>query len=418
MYIKVLLIEENSYNIDNIKSTTTHIGINANFEILQIKDDINIMEVLSNFNPHILLIFNMDKFVRFKFLRIQEQEKCLIVSKNTPESEIGDKILDKYISLLKKSNNKTFSVITPLYKSPVDKLERLYKSLTEQTYNNWEWIVFDDSPQNHINSYHFINQLSKKDNRVSLYKRNKNSGIIGEVKNMAFSLGSGDFLVEVDHDDQLINTCLENLLVGYNYSDDIGFVYGHTCEQYENSNEIIDYGNNWAFNYGTYIETIYKNKDYKVAIAPNVNSKTIRGIVGIPNHVRSWRKDFYHQIGGHSKILHVADDYELFIRTFLHTKIARIDAFTYIQYFEKNSINNTQFNRNGEIQRLVHKINSFYNNDIHHRFLELNVDDFSWKENGFDLAIPNPKIETYSNIIIPIELLKNKLVKTITVKIN
>ena len=41
---------------------------------------------------------------------------------------------------------------------------------------------------------------------------------------MAFSLGSGDFLVEVDHDDQLINTCLENLLVGYNYNRDKKFI--------------------------------------------------------------------------------------------------------------------------------------------------------------------------------------------------
>ena len=195
-----------------------------------------------------------------------------------------------------------FSIITTIYKTPIYKLERLYNSLLNQTYNYWEWIVYDDSPTRYKESYDHISKLAEEDDRISLYSDDKNCGIIGEVKRKAFFLGECDVLVEVDHDDELVDTCLENLLVAYNYSDDIGFVYGHCCEIYEDSEDIIDYGENWGFGYGRYSTVNYKEKNYKVAIAPNINSKTIRYISGIPNHVRSWRRDIYHEIGGHKSV--------------------------------------------------------------------------------------------------------------------
>lgn len=317
--------------------------------------------------------------------------------------------------------NFLFSIITPIYKTPDFKLQRLYNSLVEQTYSNWEWIVLDDSPIEHLDSYNFISNLSKTDSRIKLYSNDKNYGIIGEVKRKAFYLATGDILVEVDHDDELIDTCLENLSIAYSYSDDIGFVYGHACEIYEDSEnyeDIIDYGDNWAFGYGRYEITKYKDKYYKVAIVGNINPKTIRHISGIPNHVRSWRKEVYHKIGGHNKILDVADDYELFIRTFLKTKIAKIDAFTYIQYFERNNTQNTQFKKNPDIQRFVHQTSKFYNNKINKRFIELGIDDYVFVDNiTFNTEIENPEIESFANIVIPIDKLKNVLTLNIEQKI-
>ena len=321
--------------------------------------------------------------------------------------------------------NFLFSVITPIYKTSSQKLQRLYNSLIEQTYSNWEWIVFDDSPEDYKESYNFIENLSKNDGRIKLYSDNKNYGIIGYVKNIAFYYGEGDILVEVDHDDELINTCLENLLIGYNYSEEIGFVYGHACEIYEDEKDILDYGNYFAFGYGKYQTAIYKNKKYKVNVSPNVNPKTIRHIVGIPNHVRSWKRNVYHKIEGHNKNLHVADDYELFIRTFLNTKIAKVDAFTYIQYFERNNTN-TQFVRNAEIQKLVAINAEKYNKDIHSRLVEFGINDYVWRNNNpptgpnscYNFNIENPKIEQYANIIIPANLLINNLFEENNLKEN
>jgi len=301
--------------------------------------------------------------------------------------------------------NFLFSIITPLYKTPVHKIFRLYDSLSKQTNSNWEWIVYDDSPIEHKTCYNYIKRLSEKDKRIFLYT-DKHSGIIGEVKRKACYLAKGDILVEVDHDDELINTCLENLSIAYSYSDEIGFVYGNCCEIFEDSEDILDYGDNWAYGYGNYRTEFYKDKKYKVAISANINPKTIRHITSSPNHVRSWRKDIYHKIGGHNKYLHVADDYELMVRTFLNTKMAKIDVFTYIQYFDSKKENNTQFTRNDDIQKIVYQTANFYNNKIHQRFLDLNIDDYVWNSNGFDIDIKNPEIEPFSNIIIPTNLLK------------
>lgn len=408
MFIKVLFLYENEYDTDSIQSKIDSVGVNRSFEFFHIKNDNNILENISIFNPHIILSFtNSNKLQK---LRFEEQEKIIIISSETSPEVIGEKIMEKYLLLLNKRKNTLFSIITPIFKTPIDRLERLYNSLLEQTYNNWEWIVFDDSPPDYNFCYSYINKISKLDNRIQYYRKNKNSGIIGDVKNSAFSLGSGEILVEVDHDDVIINTTLENLKIAYSYSNDIGFVYGHTCELFEYSNKIMDYGDGWGYGYGSYINTLYKNKEYKVAIAPNINSKTIRGIIGVPNHVRSWKKEIYQYIGGHNKNLHVADDFELIIRTFLETKMAKIDAFTYIQYFDQNS-NNTQLKRNSEIQRLVLYLSKFYNTNIHNRFIELDVDDFIWKDNNIDWNIPNPNLEPYANIIIPHNILKNNLIK-------
>ena len=65
--------------------------------------------------------------------------------------------------------NFLFSIITPIYKTPIKKLQRLYDSLVLQTYNNWEWVVLDDSNIEYKESYNFILNLSKTDNRIKLY---------------------------------------------------------------------------------------------------------------------------------------------------------------------------------------------------------------------------------------------------------
>jgi len=420
MFIRVLIINENEIDTSLIKSREIYAS-NRDFEFLQMKDDSNLKEVLSTFNPQIILTFLEDKHItsdpletqhlipgkRFPNLynaRIEENRRWLSLPVTLSPEEIAEELMGMFLKVTVHKSHMLFSVITTLYMTPIFKLKRLYESILKQTNTNWEWIVVDDSPIDHMTSYNYINELSKKDNRIQLFRRNKPSGVIGEVKKFAFGLANGDILVEVDHDDELVDSCLDNLCRSYLYSDDIGFVYGLVCEQYEDSTDIVDYGNSWAFGYGGYMDYTYKDKYYKTALAPNINSKTIRHIVGAPNHVRSWRKEVYQAIGGHNKYVHVADDYELMIRTFLYTKMAKMPVLSYIQYFEKDA-SNSQFTRNGEIQRLVNYFASYYNNLIRDRLIELGADDFCWTETGFDLMMTNPEIETIANYIIPIELL-------------
>ena len=96
------------------------------------------------------------------------------------------------------------------------------------------------------------------------------------------------------------------------------FVYSDCSEVDENLNSLT-YGEGFAFGYGKYRTENYAGRDYQVAIAQNINPKTIRHIVGVPNHFRAWDREFYHSIGGHNRRLTIADDYELLIRSFLKT---------------------------------------------------------------------------------------------------
>jgi SAM-dependent methyltransferase len=66
-----------------------------------------------------------------------------------------------------------------------------------------------------------------------------------------------------------------------------------------------------------------------------------------PDHVRSWRKCVYHELGGHNVELSVCDDHELCIRTYLHTKMFHIPKVLYIYRITGE---NTWLARNQEIQ--------------------------------------------------------------------
>ena len=144
---------------------------------------------------------------------------------------------------------------------------------------------------------------------------------------------------------------------------------------------------------------MYNGKMYDVSNGPRINPKTIRHIIGVPNHVRVWKRDDYFKINGHNPNLHVCDDYELLIKTFLTTKIAHIPKFGYIQY--RNKEGNTSLSRNKEIQRLVKLIRNSYDVLIHEKFVSLNINDFLYDEKTqtSNLDIPNPKIEQHMCII-------------------
>jgi len=156
-----------------------------------------------------------------------------------------------------------------------------------------------------------------------------------------------------------------------------GFAYTDCCEVWEETGENFEYPPGWAFGFGSYRDEEYKGKIYRVMNYPEVNAKTIRHIVGCPNHARAWRKNLYDAIGGFNQEIHVADDYDLLVRTFLTTKMIHIKKFGYIQYKSQGS---QTYVRNREIQRLVRYLKEYYDIHIHQRCLRLDDPDIVWQE--------------------------------------
>jgi len=286
------------------------------------------------------------------------------------------------------------TVFTPAYNTG-ERIYRPFKSLKEQTYSNWEWIVVDDS-EDDAATFKLLRSLAKKDHRIQVFKPWEHSGYIGKVKNWACCLGNGRILVELDHDDELTDYALDYVIRGFRQFPEAGFLYTDCAEIYENGANHT-YRNGWAFGYGSYADVEYKGKLYKSGSAGNINAKTIRHIISAPNHVRAWRKSFYESIGGHNKELHVADDYEIMVRTFLKTRMIRVPKLCYIQYIS----NTAQQIRNKDIHRHVRSIRLHYGRMIHERLLELGCEDFTLDEkNGCsDFNVPNPKVEPHVTLI-------------------
>jgi hypothetical protein len=118
----------------------------------------------------------------------------------------------------------------------------------------------------------------------------------------------------------------------------------------------------------------------KVCQSFNINPKTIRHIVGVPNHIRAWRRKDYFNSGGYNRRLSIADDYELLINTFLTTKMLRIKKNEYLQFIH-NSGENTHNLSRADIQRRVRTIADTYNIKIKNRFEELSLRDWAYEGN-------------------------------------
>ncbi|MEI7623999.1 MAG: glycosyltransferase [Actinomycetes bacterium] len=272
------------------------------------------------------------------------------------------------------------SVFTPTWRTG-DRIFRAYKSLCDQTYKNWEWIIYDDSPEGD-STWDLLKGIRAGDPRVHIFRSDESCGIIGEVKRRCCGLARGSILAELDHDDELTANCLSDVVEAFNAYPEAGFAYTDCAEIFENGLNGT-YGDTYAFGFGSYRPQVYRDHVYAVTNYPEVNAKTARHIVGMPNHIRAWRTSAYHATGGYSPEVHVADDYELCIRTFLTTRMVHIQRFGYIQYLGDGG-ENTQRRRNREIQRLVAAFAWRYEDQIHKRLLELGVDDYIHTGTGLD----------------------------------
>lgn len=290
------------------------------------------------------------------------------------------------------------SIFTPVYNTK-EKIFRTYQSVCNQTYSNWEWVVVNDSTDNE--TLKLIDSIAKNDPRVKVYDfREKSRGIIGEVKYRACCLSKGRYLLELDHDDYLLPHALEKTVSAFLKYPDAGFVYSDCAEIFENF-ESAKYGEGFCFGYGYYRDEVHLGRTFAVANTANINPITIRHIVGVPNHLRAWRRDVYFKIGGHNRRLSIADDYELIVRTFLETKFVKIPMCCYLQFFHGG---NSQDSSRADIQRRVRSISTFYTERIKKRFEELGKEDWAYMQGSLPWNVPSRmgEAENYVNYILEV----------------
>lgn len=269
-------------------------------------------------------------------------------------------------------NRPIFSLFTTCYNS-YNKIIRAYDSIKTQTLRDWEWVILDDSPDD--KHFIFLKETLNHDKRIRLYKRSENNGNIGNVKNEAISLCRGKYLLEMDHDDEILPDVLSDATDVFDNDDDVGFVYMDFINIFENGDN-FRYGDFFALGYSGYYRQKIRNKWVFVAMTPNINNISLNHIVGVPNHPRIWRRKTLMDMGNFCEYLPILDDYEVLIRTAVNTKIARIHKLGYIQYMNNNN-NNFSLIRNSEINRIIWNLNR-------HCYEHYKIDEYMKSHNAYE----------------------------------
>lgn len=154
------------------------------------------------------------------FLKIGTSSKFFKLSKNERKKQETAKF----------SKDIKFSIVVPLYNTPIKFLKAMIESLKAQTYKNWELCLADGSDNKHKDVEKCVKEFLEKDKRIIYKKLEKNEGI-SKNTNKALDMASGEYICLLDHDDVLHPSALyENMKAicehdaDFIYSDEASFV--------------------------------------------------------------------------------------------------------------------------------------------------------------------------------------------------
>ena len=219
-----------------------------------------------------------------------------------------------------------FSLFTTSFNS-YDKIFRVYNSLLVQTLKSWEWVIVDDSPD--IKHFEWLLKKFDKDPRIRIYRRSKNNGSIGNVKNESIGLCRGNYVLEMDHDDEILPYTLKMAADEFDKDPELGFVYMDFVCLYETDGNNQFYGDFICKGYGGYYSEKINGRWRLVYSTPNINNITMSHLVCCPNHPRMWRRDTLLALGSYCEYLPICDDYEIILRSSVGTKCAKIHKTGY-----------------------------------------------------------------------------------------
>lgn len=115
-----------------------------------------------------------------------------------------------------------FSVVIPVYNTVTQQLEECFRSVLNQTYDNFELILVDD----HSTWENVVPVLRSfgSDSRVRVIYREKN-GHISETTNDGIRIATGDFIVFMDCDDVIEPDALYQFAKKLNENPELDFIY-------------------------------------------------------------------------------------------------------------------------------------------------------------------------------------------------
>lgn len=347
-YPNVVFFRYDKYlNIDSVVNT-----LDCN---IKITSEIKEIEKLYSLEYHVLVTYGPDSSEYNKDVHSVISERLRArwihysnIEKGAFEKEVNFCYMDNVVKN-RVQTRPVFSAFTTCFNS-FWKIDRPYLSLKAQTELDWEWVIVDDSTDE--THFTYLKDKFKDEPKIRLYNRMKNSGIIGEVKNEAIGLCRGEFILELDHDDEVTPDLIKDTIYGFKKYPDVDFIY----MDFINLNEDLTnywYGDFICKGYGGYYHQYYEEIKKWVAVysTPQINNITASYIFCLPNHPRIWRREKLMQLGSYSEFLPIIDDQEILLRTITETRVLKMSKMAYIQYMNANG-SNFSLIRNSEINRL------------------------------------------------------------------
>ena len=242
-------------------------------------------------------------FVRFFIVSLRKARRKLnrLVGGFTVRYKISGRRRKKEAST-EFCKNVKFSVVVPLYNTPIKFLREMIKSVQNQTYSNWQLCLADGSDSEHNYVGEYVTALN--DNRICYKKLDENKGIADNT-NECIALADGDFIALFDHDDLLHPSALYEMAKAAENGAD--FVY---------TDEVTFVGK-------TRNITIYNFK-------PDYSPDTLRSYNYIC-HFTAFSKELLDEVGGFDREYDGSQDYDLILR--LTEKAKNIVHIPKVLYF-------------------------------------------------------------------------------------
>lgn len=115
------------------------------------------------------------------------------------------------------------SILLPTFNTNLRFLELCFRSVLEQRYSNWQLCVVDDCSSD-ARVVEYIRRAAPEDARIQLEVSATNGGI-SAASNRALAMARGEFIVLLDHDDELHPFALFEVVAALNGNPQLALIY-------------------------------------------------------------------------------------------------------------------------------------------------------------------------------------------------
>jgi len=184
------------------------------------------------------------------------------------------------------------SVVTPVFDTPVQRLEEAIESVLAQAYENWELVLIDDGSSD-ADLLRALPVLAARDRRIILKSLEKHEGI-SAASNQGLALARGEWITFLDHDDVIEPDALFQIVKLLQTDPDADLIYSDEDKLGEDGFEAPLFKPDWSADF-------FLSYNY----------------IG---HLTAVRRNIVQRAGGFRSQFDSAQDYDLFLRVIEETR--------------------------------------------------------------------------------------------------